>query len=83
MYCFCVSELDDSFIVNDDFSSKLFKVKVSAITVRGESEPETRETREKVEDDRKLEIEAAIVRIMKSRRSLPHQLLVSEVGTPL
>ena len=71
-------EPTDSFCVNDDFYSKLFKIRVTNIQAK-ESEPETKETREKVEDDRKHEIEAAIVRIMKSRRQLVHNQLVSEV----
>ena len=76
--CFYV-ELTDQFTVNDEFYSKLFKIRVTNIQAK-ESEPETKETREKVEDDRKHEIEAAIVRIMKARRTLVHNLLVSEVS---
>ncbi|XP_063729790.1 cullin-3-A-like [Symsagittifera roscoffensis] len=75
-------EPTDSFCVNDDFYSKLFKIRVTNIQAK-ESEPETKETREKVEDDRKHEIEAAIVRIMKSRRQLVHNQLVSEVTEQL
>jgi len=75
-------ELNDQFSVNDEFYSKLFKIRVTNIQVK-ESEPETKETREKVEDDRKHEIEAAIVRIMKARRVLAHNLLVSEVTEQL
>lgn len=41
------------------------------MAAKGESEPERRETRNKVDDDRKHEIEAAIVRIMKARKKMP------------
>jgi len=43
-----------------------------------ESEPDRNETRRKVDEDRKHEIEACIVRIMKSRKTLNHNQLVSE-----
>ena len=39
---------------------------------------ETKETRTKVDEDRRHEIEAAIVRIMKSRKNLNHNQLVAE-----
>lgn len=49
---------------------------------QGESDPERKETRQKVDDDRKHEIEAAIVRIMKSRKKMQHNVLVAEVRNP-
>ncbi|XP_073255357.1 cullin-3-like isoform X3 [Porites lutea] len=50
---------------------------------KGEMEPERKETRTKVDEDRKHEIEAAIVRIMKARKKRPHNLLVAEVTEQL
>lgn len=47
------------------------------------SVPEKEETRYKVEQERKQLIEAAIVRIMKSRNRLQHKALVAEVRTRL
>jgi hypothetical protein len=44
-----------------------------------EVDSERNETRKKVDEDRKHEIEACIVRIMKSRKQLNHNQLVSEV----
>lgn len=46
------------------------RVKIQTVAAKGETEPERRETRNKVDEDRKHEIEAAIVRIMKSRKKL-------------
>ncbi|KAL0296910.1 UNVERIFIED_CONTAM: Cullin-3A [Sesamum radiatum] len=55
---------DDAFSVNDKFTSKLRKVKIGTVVAQKESEPEKQETRQRVEEDRKPQIEAAIVRIM-------------------
>ncbi|KAF7991879.1 hypothetical protein HCN44_010680 [Aphidius gifuensis] len=71
------------FTINDSFTSKLHRVKIQTVAAKGESEPERKETRNKVDEDRKHEIEAAIVRIMKARKRMPHNVLVSEVTTQL
>ena len=73
----------DVFHFNDKFTSKLHKVKISTVAAQKESEPEKQETRQRVEDDRKPQIEAAIVRIMKARRVLDHNAIVSEVTKQL
>ncbi|VDO59389.1 unnamed protein product [Haemonchus placei] len=73
----------DEFFVNDNFQSKLTRIKVQLVTFKGECEPEKKETRSKVEDDRKHEIEAAIVRVMKSRKVLHHNNLITEVTQQL
>ncbi|CAF0832286.1 unnamed protein product [Adineta steineri] len=69
----------DKFIVNDSFTSKLFRVKINPITAKIESDPERQETRNKVDDDRKHVIDAAIVRIMKTRKQMTHTQLIAEV----
>lgn len=76
-------EPDHSFTINDSFTSKLHRVKIQAIACRGESEPERKETRSKVDEDRKHEIEAAIVRIMKARKQMSHSGLITEVTEQL
>ncbi|XP_049385432.1 cullin-3A-like [Solanum stenotomum] len=74
---------DDAFYFNDKFSSKFYKVKIGTVVAQKESEPEKQETRQRVEEDRKPQIEAAIVRIMKSRRVLDHNNIVAEVTKQL
>ncbi|TVU42989.1 hypothetical protein EJB05_09418 [Eragrostis curvula] len=74
---------DDSFCVNDKFTSKLFKVKIGTVVAQKETDPEKLETRQRVEEDRKPQIEAAIVRIMKSRRVLDHNSIMTEVTKQL
>ncbi|XP_058777287.1 cullin-3A-like [Vicia villosa] len=73
-----VSE-DDAFFFNDNFSSKLYKVKIGTVVATKESEPEKLETRQKVQEDRKLQIDSVIVRIMKARKQLDHNNLIAEV----
>merc|ERR1711942_617429 len=68
------------FSVNEAFTSAFHRVKIQQASARqGEAEPERNETRKKVDEDRKHEIEACIVRIMKSRKQLNHVQLVTEV----
>ncbi|CAK9186111.1 unnamed protein product [Ilex paraguariensis] len=74
---------DDTFFFNDQFTSKFYKVKIGTVVAQKESEPEKQETRQRVEEDRKPQIEAAIVRIMKSRRVLDHNNIVAEVTKQL
>ncbi|CAB0005995.1 unnamed protein product [Nesidiocoris tenuis] len=76
-------EASHVFFVNDTFTSKLHRVKIQTVAAKGESEPERKETRNKVDEDRKHEIEAAIVRIMKARRRMAHNVLVAEVTEQL
>lgn len=77
-----VSE-NDNFFFNEKFSSKFYKVKIGMVAAQKESEPEKQETRQRVEEDRKPQIEAAIVRIMKARRVLDHNNIVAEVTKQL
>lgn len=76
-------EADHVFQVNEHFTSRFFRVKIQTVAAKGESEPERKETRSKVDEDRKHEIEAAIVRIMKARKRMQHNVLVTEVTDQL
>jgi len=73
-------EPSHTFSINEAFTSQFHRVKIQQASARaGEAEPERNETRKKVDEDRKHEIEACIVRIMKSRKQLQHNQLVTEV----
>jgi cullin 3 len=67
----------DKYTFNNDFKSKLFRVKVNPMPMQNEKERE--QINEKINEDRKHLIEAAIVRVMKARNKLQHNNLVSEV----
>lgn len=73
-------EPSHTFQVNENFTSQFFRVKIQQASARqGEAEPERNETKRKVDEDRKHEIEACVVRIMNSRKTLNHNQLVTEV----
>uniref|UniRef100_A0A061S151 Cullin 3 n=1 Tax=Tetraselmis sp. GSL018 TaxID=582737 RepID=A0A061S151_9CHLO len=74
---------DDVFTYNASFASKLYKVRIGTVAASKESEPEKLQTRQRVEEDRKPQIEAAIVRIMKARRVLDHNSVITEVTKQL
>lgn len=72
----------DKFACNDDFKHKLFRIKINQIQMK-ETVEEQASTTERVFQDRQYQIDAAIVRIMKMRKTLSHNLLVSEVYNQL
>ncbi|XP_038555656.1 cullin-4B [Micropterus salmoides] len=72
----------DKFSCNDEFKHKLFRIKINQIQMK-ETVEEQASTTERVFQDRQYQIDAAIVRIMKMRKTLSHNLLMSEVYNQL
>ena len=72
----------DVFSFNDGYTSKQYRVKINAIQMK-ETADESRKTNETVMQDRQHQIDAAIVRVMKTRKTLSHKLLMSELMTQL
>ncbi|XP_018574636.1 cullin-2 isoform X2 [Anoplophora glabripennis] len=64
--------------LNTDYSNKRTKFRITA-AVQKETPHEVEQTMNSVEEDRKMYLQAAIVRIMKSRKVLKHNLLIQEV----
>jgi cullin 3 len=75
-------ENNDEFTYNADFTSKLKRVKVPLVAMK-EVLPQEEAGNEgipaSVEEDRRHLVEAALVRIMKARKTLSHNELIAEV----
>ena len=72
----------DKFIYNKEFTHQLFSVKINQVQMK-ETNEEQKATEERVYQDRQYQIDAAIVRIMKMRKTLSHTLLINELYTQL
>ncbi|KAK4151254.1 hypothetical protein C8A00DRAFT_36113 [Chaetomidium leptoderma] len=68
----------DTFTVNKAFTDPKFRVKINQIQLK-ETKEENHETHQRVAADRQFETQAAIVRIMKSRKKMTDAQLVAEV----
>eukprot|EP00347_Sterkiella_histriomuscorum_P013206 403365600 len=69
---------NDMFEVNLKFRSKLKRIAINALQKK-ESKKEAENVHDKVLQDRKYLIDAAVVRTMKARRTVPHNDLITEV----
>jgi Cullin family/Cullin protein neddylation domain len=68
----------DTFCINESFSNKALRIRITNIMTK-ETKQERDTTVAAVSRDRLYLIDAAIVRILKSRKSLLHQALVPQV----
>lgn len=74
---------DDTFSFNEDFTSNMARIKIQALASKVETDGERKNTQDKVDEERKHQIEASIVRIMKDRKVMEHNLLIAEVTKQL
>jgi cullin 4 len=71
-------KLSDVFTYISNFKHSLVRIKINQIQVH-ESHDESKRTNNQVLQDRQHQIDAALVRTMKARRQISHQLLIGEV----
>eukprot|EP00095_Tigriopus_kingsejongensis_P010955 maker-scaffold129_size324999-snap-gene-1.22 protein:Tk10955 transcript:maker-scaffold129_size324999-snap-gene-1.22-mRNA-1 annotation:"Cullin-2" len=64
--------------LNMKYTNKRTKFRIAG-TIQRETPQEVEQTHQAVDEDRKMYLQAAIVRIMKSRKVLKHTLLIQEV----
>jgi hypothetical protein len=68
----------DTFTFNKTFTDPKYRIKINQIQLK-ETKEENKATHERIAQDRRFETQAAIVRIMKSRKTMGHSELVAEV----
>lgn len=68
----------DTFTLTTGFSDPRYRLKINQIQLR-ETAAENKETHVRVAADRQFETQAAIVRIMKTKKRMGHAVLVGEV----
>ncbi|KAI8326187.1 cullin-4A [Martensiomyces pterosporus] len=68
----------DRFTFNSKFSSPQARVKVNQIQLK-EAEKENKETEEHIQLDRMYKVDAALVRIMKARKTIDYTSLMTEL----
>ncbi|CAF0964096.1 unnamed protein product [Rotaria sordida] len=74
--------VNDRFTLNTSFDHKLIRIKINQVQLK-ETPEENTSTTERVVQDRHYQIDAAVVRIMKTRKTLAHAQLISEVFAQL
>ena len=72
----------DTFTFHKDFTAPLYRLRINNIQMK-ETQEENQSTTERVFQDRQYQVDAAVVRIMKSRKTLSHTLLISELYSQL
>lgn len=73
----------DAFSFNEGFASPLARIKIMQVASKVENNKEREETQEQVDEERRHQVEACIVRVMKNRKTMTHNDLISEVAHQL
>eukprot|EP00211_Chloroparvula_japonica_P003508 CAMPEP_0119129346 /NCGR_PEP_ID=MMETSP1310-20130426/7131_1 /TAXON_ID=464262 /ORGANISM="Genus nov. species nov., Strain RCC2339" /LENGTH=722 /DNA_ID=CAMNT_0007119765 /DNA_START=99 /DNA_END=2264 /DNA_ORIENTATION=+ len=71
------------FHFNHGFRTNLYRIKIVQALSKGDTSQQQGVVMKRIEEDRKNQIEAAIVRIMKARKRMEHTNLIMEVSRQL
>lgn len=71
---------EDKFQVNMDYKSSLLRNKINVLVSKVVKETDSQKVQSKVEDDRRFAIDAAIMKVMKSKRKVEYQILIMEAS---
>lgn len=74
--------VDDQFSVNEGFAHDLTRIKINTVQLK-ETKEEQKQTETRINEDRDIQLEAAIVRIMKTRKRLHNNALFTEVASQM
>ncbi|CAJ0748125.1 2552_t:CDS:10 [Entrophospora sp. SA101] len=72
----------DEFVINEKFDVQYYRVKINSIQLK-ETLEEAKDTTERVFLDRQYQVDAALVRIMKMRKSLTYSEIITELLSQL
>jgi hypothetical protein len=68
-----------SISINESFESKRLKIKMPNTGGSGDIKVDAKEDKKQIDEDRAFYLQATIVRIMKTRKSITHSGIVEEV----
>jgi len=72
----------DEFTFREEFQSKSRRIKINSLQAK-ETVADNKKVKENLFKDRQYQVDAAIVRIMKTRKTSTHQLLIAELISQL
>ena len=68
----------DSYALNGGFKHSMYKIRVPLAHAKENKVAEKAEVADKVDEDRRHMVEATIVKVMKTRRKIEHNALITE-----
>eukprot|EP00040_Diaphanoeca_grandis_P032782 m.199442 g.199442 ORF g.199442 m.199442 type:complete len:776 (-) comp32734_c0_seq1:2185-4512(-) len=77
-----ITKTDDSYALNMGFKNKKLRVNIN-MPIKAEAKAESEQLHKTIDEDRKMLIQATVVKIMKTRINMNHTTLITECITQL